>query len=72
LIGLIAHVVGTCHDQAWQRARSRRTRFTCDAASRAPASLIRSRGSGGSARRSSSPPCGHRPVEGTTCPCTRV
>jgi len=53
LIGLIAHVVGTCHDQAWQRARSRRTRFTCDAASRAPASLIRARGSGGSAKRSS-------------------
>jgi len=23
LIGLIAHVVGTCHDQAWHRARSR-------------------------------------------------
>src|SRR5215471_5693229 len=43
LIGLIAHVVGTCHDQAWHRPRSRR----------APASLIRSRGSGGSAKRSS-------------------
>src|SRR5215471_7800775 len=52
LIGLIAHVVGTWHDQAWQRGTVAAYALHATQPA-APASLIRSRGSGGSAKRSS-------------------